>query len=302
MIFLTIRGTIDPRTLAKITIKIINLASHFDEWSPHGHGVSVCSVKGFENGLNERVAKSVVLNKWSLEVIQDVMHEIAEKEMAKYPELFTAKLEEKQKGRNYDFSVSSYKMMKYQEELDKLIQKLNNLKDNIFETEKEFETTKSFYESMEKQIEKSVYKKHAEAEKLTEQISKLIKIKSLSEQCEAIADVELLVKEVINIAEKVDEFAYDLKEDEEMGGLQIVSISKDFVWYWQQFGDRLLMMLNTLLERIRSVAIFERIKELDIFESDVSGLQDRILKATSKFDKNNMFESNEKTQDDYHFD
>ncbi len=286
----------------KITIKIINLASHFDEWSPHGHGVSVCSVKGFENGLNERVAKSVVLNKWSLEVIQDVMHEIAEKEMAKYPELFTAKLEEKQKGRNYDFSVSSYKMMKYQEELDKLIQKLNNLKDNIFETEKEFETTKSFYESMEKQIEKSVYKKHAEAEKLTEQISKLIKIKSLSEQCEAIADVELLVKEVINIAEKVDEFAYDLKEDEEMGGLQIVSISKDFVWYWQQFGDRLLMMLNTLLERIRSVAIFERIKELDIFESDVSGLQDRILKATSKFDKNNMFESNEKTQDDYHFD
>ncbi len=286
----------------KITIKIINLASHFDEWSPHGHGVSVCSVKGFENGLNERVAKSVVLNKWSLEVIQDVMHEIAEKEMAKYPELFTAKLEEKQKGRNYDFSVAGYKAMKQQEELNKLIQKLNNLNDNIFETEKEFETAKSFYKSMEKQIEKSVYKKHVEAEKLTEQISELIKIKSLSEQREAISDVELLVKEVINIAEKVDEFAYDLKEDGKMGGLQIASISKDFVWYWQQFGDRLLMMLNTLLERIRSVAIFEKIKDLDIFYSDVSGLQDRILKATSKSDKNNMFESNEKIQDDYHFD
>lgn len=300
--FVEKKRIIDRIKEGKITIKIINLASHFDEWSPHGHGVSVCSVKGFENGLNKRVAKSVVLNKWSLEVIQDVLHEIAEKEMAKYPELFTEKLEEKQKGRNYNFSVSSYKMMKYQEELNKLIRELNNLKEGIFDTEKEFETAKSFYESMEKQIEKSVYKKHVEAEKLTEQISELIKIKSLSEQCEAISDVELLVKEVINIAEKVDEFAYDLKEDGKMGGLQIASISKDFVWYWQQFGDRLLMMLTTLLERIRSVAIFEKIKDLDIFDSDVSGLQDRILKATSKSDKNNMFESNEKTQDDYHFD
>ncbi len=286
----------------KITIKIINLASHFDEWSPHGHGVSVCSVKGFENGLNERVAKSVVLNKWSLEVIQDVLHEIAEKEMAKYPELFTVKLEEKQKGRNYDFSIAGYKAMKQQEELNKLIQKLNNLKNNIFETEKEFETAKSFYESMEKQIEKSVYKKHVEAKKLTEQISGLIKIKSLSEQCEAISDVELLMKEVINIVEKVDEFAYDLKEDEEMGGLQTASISKDFVWYWQQFGDRLVMMLNTLLERIRSMAIFEKIKYFDVFDGNILNLQDHISKATSESDKDKMFEGNKKLKDDFRFD
>ncbi len=309
--FLSAEATIDfvekKRIIERIndgnmTIKIINLTTHFDEWSPHGHGVSVCSVKGFENGLNERVAKSVVLNKWSLEVIQDVLHEIAEKEMSKYPELFTVKLEEKQKGRNYDFSVPSYKMMKYQEELDRLIQELNNLKESIFETEKEFETAKSFYESMEKQIEKSVYKKHVEAEKLTEQISGLIKIKSLSEQCEAISDVELLVKEVINIAEKVDEFAYDLKEDEEMGGLQTASISKDFVWYWQQVSDRLIMMLNTLLERIRSMVIFEKIKDLNVFESDILNLQDRISKATSEFDKNKILESNKKPKDDFRFD
>ncbi len=285
----------------KMTIKIINLASHFDEWSPHGHGVSVCSVKGFENGLNERVAKSVVLNKWSLEVIQDVMHEIAEKEMAKYPELFTVELEEKQKGRNYDFSVAGYKIMKQQEELDKLIQDLNNLKDRMLESEKDYEETKKFYQSMERQIEESARKKHNEAKILTQQIGELIKIKSISEQSEVVSETEFMVKEIINIAEKVDDFVFDLKEDKEYGGLQSDIITKDFMWYWQQLNDRLFAMLNTLLERIRNIAIFEKMKELNIFDSDISKLQDRISKATTKSDLSDKGNSNliQQSQDDY---
>ena len=267
-------------------IKLINLTAHFDEWSPHGHGVSVCSVKGFENGLNERVSKSVVLNKWSLEVIQDVMHEIAEKEMAKYPELFTVKLEEKQKGRNYDFSVPSYKMMKYQEELDKLIQDLNNLNDNIIETEKEYEETKSFYQSMERQIEESARQKYNEAKELTQQIGELIKIKSLSEQSEIVSETEFMVKEIINIAEKVDDFVFELKEDKEYGGFKSDVITKDFMWYWQQLNDRLFAMLNTLLERIRNIAIFEEMKELNIFGSDILEIQDRISRAITKSELN----------------
>ena len=54
------------------------------------------------------------------------------------------------------------------------------------------------------------------------------------------------------------------------------------MWSWQQINDRLFMMLNMLLERIRNVAIFEKIKELNIFESDISELQDRISRATTK--------------------
>lgn len=268
-------------------IKLINLTAHYDEWSPHGHGVSVCSVKGFENGLNERVAKSVVLNKWSLEVIQDVMHETAEKEMTKYPELFTVKLEEKQKGRNYDFSLSGYKMMKRQEELDKLIHELNRLKQSINDTEKEFEETKYLYKSMERQIEESARKKYNEAKKLTQQIEDLIKIKSLSEQNEIVAETEFMVKEIINIAEKVDDFVFDLKEDKEYGGLKSDVITKDFMWYWQQLSDRLFMILNTLLERIRHLALFEKMKELGAFDSDVSNLQDRISEARTKTDSSN---------------
>lgn len=282
-------------------IKLMNLTSHFDEWSPHGHGVSVCSVKGFENGLNERVAKSVVLNKWSLEVIQDVLHEIAEKEMAKYPELFTVKLEEKQKGRNYDFSVPSYKMMKYQEELDKLICELNSIKQSINDTEKEFEETKYLYQSMERQIEESVRKKHNEAKDLTRQIGELIKIKSQSEQIEAVSETENLVKEVIGIAEKVDGFVLNLKEDEEYGGMQAITITKDFMWDWQKLSERLFMVLNLLLERIRSLAIFEKMKESDVFDSDILSLQSRISNATTKsnLSDKDVSKINEKAQDDY---
>ena len=282
-------------------IKLMNLTSHFDEWSPHGHGVSVCSVKGFENGLNERVAKSVVLNKWSLEVIQDVLHEIAEKEMAKYPELFTVKLEEKQKGRNYDFSVPSYKMMKYQEELDKLICELNSIKQSINDTEKEFEETKYLYQSMERQIEESARKKHNEAKDLTRQIGELIKIKSQSEQIEAVSETENLVKEVIGVAEKVDGFVLNLKEDEEYGGMQAITITKDFMWDWQKLSERLFMVLNLLLERIRSLAIFEKMKESDVFDSDILSLQSRISNATTKsnLSDKDVSKINEKAQDDY---
>ena len=309
--FLSAEATIDfvekKRIIERIkdgnmTIKIINLTSHFDEWSPHGHGVSVCSVKGFENGLNERVAKSVVLNKWSLEVIQDVMHDIAEKEMAKYPELFTVKLEEKQKGRNYDFSVFGYKMMKYQEELDRLIRNLHDLENKITEAEKEHEETKDFYRSMENQIDKSVRKKYNEALNLTNQIEKLTEIKSESEKSEVITEMELIVNKVIDMVKRVNEFTFSVREEEKHGGLQIATLAKDFAWDWQQINESVFTLLKTLLERIKSMVIFEKIKDLNVSDSDILNLQDRISKATYKYDKNNMFESNEKTQDDYHFD
>ena len=50
---------------------------------------------------------------------------------------------------------------------------------------------------MERQIEESVRKKHNEAKDLTRQIGELIKIKSQSEQIEAVSETENLVKEVV---------------------------------------------------------------------------------------------------------
>lgn len=100
---------IERTSSGSMEIKLINLVAHYDEWSPHAHAVSVCSASGYKQGLNSRVAKSVVLNKWSLEIIQDRMREIAIKEMAKHPDLFPElSWRNKGQGRNMDYSKEQY--------------------------------------------------------------------------------------------------------------------------------------------------------------------------------------------------
>lgn len=106
-------------------IKLINLVAHYDEWSPHSHAISVCSTSGYSRGLNQRVAKSVVLNKWSLEVIQDRMREIAIEEMSKHPDLFQdLQWQDKGEGRNKDYRKEKYIRMR-QRKLQEHHQKIN---------------------------------------------------------------------------------------------------------------------------------------------------------------------------------
>lgn len=106
-------------------IKLINQVAHYDEFSPHSHGISVCWTDGYANGLESRIAKTVVLNKWSLMVIQEHLHEIAYEEMQKHPEIFGGEtLLVKQKGRNFDYSVEQL-TRKNQRQLEKSIEQLN---------------------------------------------------------------------------------------------------------------------------------------------------------------------------------
>jgi len=105
-------------------IKLMNGTVHYDEFSPHGHAVSVCWADGFKSGLPSRLAKAVVLNRYCLEVLQDRMHEIAEEEIAKHPEIFgREELREKGEGRNYDYSTEQITRQKQQQ----LTQKVSEL-------------------------------------------------------------------------------------------------------------------------------------------------------------------------------
>lgn len=118
----------------EMIIKIINLAAHYDEYDPHAHGISVCSAKNYANGLNERVAKAVVLNKYALEVIQERMREIAKEEMLQHPELFAqAVLKSKETGRNFDYSVNEYKSVKIREEIAELNRVVSEVKESLSE-------------------------------------------------------------------------------------------------------------------------------------------------------------------------
>ncbi|MDY3092683.1 MAG: hypothetical protein SOW61_07770 [Erysipelotrichaceae bacterium] len=99
---------VDRTKNEQMHIKLINLTAHYDEYSPHAHGVFVTSADGYKTGLSSRISKSIVLNKWSLEVIQERMHEIAKTEMEKYPEIFNVNLRGIREGRNYDYNKEQY--------------------------------------------------------------------------------------------------------------------------------------------------------------------------------------------------
>ncbi len=106
----------DRTERGQMHIKIINEVGHYDEFSPHAHGISVCWADGYDNSLGSRVAKSVVLNKWALGVVQDRLHEIAFEEMQKHPEIFAGELlEDKQIGRNFDYTAEQIMRRKQKE-------------------------------------------------------------------------------------------------------------------------------------------------------------------------------------------
>lgn len=104
-------------------IKVVGATGHYDEFSPHAHGISICYADGYSKGLSSRVAKSVVLNRWALEVIQDRMHEIAEQEMKRHPEIFRNEdLKEKEQGRNFDYTkeqITRQNLAKLEQNIEK---------------------------------------------------------------------------------------------------------------------------------------------------------------------------------------
>lgn len=118
-------------------IKVVNATGHYDENSPHAHAVSVCWADGFKSGLDSRIAKSVVLNRWSLEVIQDRLHEIAQIEINKHPEIFRGRqLDEKQQGRQGYYSKEQY-----------IRRQVESLRRNAFLMSRHIDTTASRIEN-----------------------------------------------------------------------------------------------------------------------------------------------------------
>ena len=107
-------------------IKLIGLKAHYDEFSPHAHGVSVCYCDDYKTGMSKRICKSIVLNKFTLEVLQDRMREIAQEFLEENKEIFHAILKEKNEGRNLDYSKEEI----IRQNQNKLIEDVNKLKES----------------------------------------------------------------------------------------------------------------------------------------------------------------------------
>lgn len=122
-------------------IKVVGATAHYDEFSPHAHSISLCYADGYSKGLSSRVAKSVVLNRWALEVIQDRMHEIAEQEMKRHPEIFQGEdLKAKEQGRNFDYTTEQI-TRKHLAELEADVRDGRAKLKTVVDTYKELEAT-----------------------------------------------------------------------------------------------------------------------------------------------------------------
>lgn len=142
----------------QMNIKVVNLTAHYDEYSAHAHGISVCSASNYKTGLSSRIAKSVVLNKFSLEVIQERLNEIAKEEIGKYPELFKDEtIKEKEKGRRFNYSTEQYKRMKVIK-LEENIKTLESSRDDLLVENEKLKEEKELLQQQIQEIEEEFNK------------------------------------------------------------------------------------------------------------------------------------------------
>lgn len=180
--------------------KVASAVAHYDESSPHLHVVGVPVATGYQKGMEKQCAKTKVFTKESLEMIQDVMHQNAQRNIDKHPEIFgKMELEEKTVGRNKDIPKQS--LNEYYELQEALVMTEGALIDQDIAL-KQTITEKERLEAIDKQTKVRVH------EALERQKPVLLDLqKRISEAKSELSVIETAVKE--KKAEGTEKFGWD---------------------------------------------------------------------------------------------
>ena len=220
-------------------IRNIQGIAHFDEWSAHAHGVSICWADGYRNGLQSRVAKAVVLNRYALEVIQERLHEIAEEEIAKHPEIFGKEhLKEKGEGRNMDYTTEQQLRQKNTQlklELSRLSGKIGMLEVQKADIDDDIKAAKATFSEMSAQIAAG-----------KEELAEICEIKTMAERDRVASEVESQIDEVQSLFDIVDEFCFAAEEDKYYGATRWHSLLEDFLYRWNQARERAYELIDSI--------------------------------------------------------
>lgn len=82
---------------------LTNATLHMDEKSPHMHIIAIPIADNFSRGMKRQCSKTKIFTRKRMSSLQDVMRRNAEKLMQKYVDK-DFKIDEKNEGRNYDYS------------------------------------------------------------------------------------------------------------------------------------------------------------------------------------------------------
>ena len=255
----------------QMNIKLVNLTAHYDEYSVHAHGISVCSAANYKTGLSSRIAKSVVLNKFSLEVIQERLNQIAKEEIAKHPEIFKDEhIKEKEKGRRFNYTTEQYKRKKVidleekiktlendNEQLQNEVQELKNEKSEI-----KTEIQKLIDEKSEKEVDIQELKN--ENQELQELISESENQKNFikSELEDIYSDITLIKQDYKQAINEFPSVNYIMKERDSKS---IETIKKKDGGFWNRIGfdySVVLKLQNWIKTHL--IPLQEKDKEVDM--------------------------------------
>lgn len=139
--------------------RIVSAVIHLDEKSPHAHVVGIPIGQGYKRGMKKQAAKTKVFTTESLHELQEKMHQKAEQDMEKHPEIFDGEsLKEIEKGRNSNWTKEFYIRQK-----EKALEDLNSQFEALSASVESAENTlEEFNEQAEETIQKLV---EAEAQK-----------------------------------------------------------------------------------------------------------------------------------------
>lgn len=295
----TIRAIEDSRLIERIAsgelqIKLINLAGHGDEKSYHAHGVSVCSAGGYKQGLSCRIAKSIVLNRWALEVIQDRMREIAQEEIDKHPEIFGEKqLDQKGIGRNMDYTTEQHIRMQQEkllargeklqeatkeatEEYDQILNRVSNLKKERGNVRHEIEKLKEEKEAIQVELSEIIQEKNNKKAEYHEKIAQWdYDIALMENEQEYIAAAEASQDTIEHLSGLCDSLL------NRKSPLRDRSIEKAFVDAFRGFYEA----LSESLKKLRKYEAFNALPEEQCYSIPLTEAKDTLdnqIKLTSK--------------------
>lgn len=282
----------------QLHIKMLQAIGHYDEKAPHAHGVSVCWADGYKSGLPSRLAKAVVLNRYALEVIQDRLHEIAQEEIAKHPEIFgQEKLLEKGVGRNMDYTTEQHirqQNEKLQLERSRLTGAVGKLKiekvmlqddarelqlehSRLTDTVDKLKTEKTELQDENDRLAQELAilqsQNAAVAVQLAarqEELEEICKIKTIAERDQVAAEAMGQIEELQSAIDVADDFAYAAEQELEYGGLNLRNLVEDFLFDWKRIRERIGELVDSIKEKIRNIGIFELLKKV-LPENQIAG-------------------------------
>ena len=233
---------LDRAEAGQMHIKVVTSTGHYDEFSPHAHTIGLAWSDGYKTGLSSRVSKSVVLNKWALEVIQERLNEIAREEIAKHPEIFVGEeIKPTEKGRAMNYSTEQI-TRKHLAELEADVRDGKAKLKTVIDTYKELkETNDHNLEVIEEQRQKIA-----------------INADRLKEQAE-IMDLYQTHDEYLKGGIEANKAMDDIQEDlESLPQQHKIFQAKEADSWRQRTMRRLQRMMNFVKYTIGKLQIFER--------------------------------------------